>query len=543
MESEKAGSVEEQTKEIEASKNIGALGKEEQISLKEERIRKVAMFYYSRSDIRKNMLEFSKNRECVPRYFEGFGKRPDAFQYDSDISEFAKKGATSFHCSEELWADPLNISTELSSEELKKLRIGWDLLIDVDSPYFDYSKIYAEILIGVLKSHGIKNIGIKFSGGKGFHIIIPWKAFPAEVSGKKTSEMFPEWPRLICSYLGSQIHKQLAERVENIQNPNKRLEALETYCVKCGNTAVKKSIFIFKCPSCKSELKLAGEVFEKKRKISCPNCFQNIGEKKSLEKERIEKEEFYFCNTCNISSKTDRNNFREKVKSEHIDADLVLVSPRHLFRMPYSLHEKTSLASVVINSDEIKNFDIKDADSFKVKPRDFLPDSEPGEATQLLLQALDYKQPENKTQNTASQNNFGKKKFKDITITNLTSDLYPPSIKIMLKGLPGDGRKRALFILLSFFKSLKLSENEIEKIIEEWNKKNKEPLKSGYVKSQLSWYAKSTPKLPPNFDKAYYRDIGIIPTTEEIKAKNPVSYVIRKSFSRDYFKSGGKKND
>jgi hypothetical protein len=278
-------------------------------------------------------------------------------------------------------------------------------------------------------------------------------------------------------------------------------------------------------------LKLAGEVFEKKRKISCPNCFQNIGEKKSLEKERIEKENFYFCNNCNINSKTNKNNFKEKVKSEHIDADLVLVSPRHLFRMPYSLHEKTSMASIVIDTDEIKNFDIKDADPLKVKPKNFLPDSEPGEATQLLLQALDYKLPESKIQNMSSQNNFGRKKFKDITITNLTSDLYPPSIKMILKGMPGDGKKRALFILLSFFKSLKLSDSEIEKIIEEWNKKNKEPLKSGYVKSQLSWYAKSKPKLPPNFDKVYYRDIGVIPTSEEIKSKNPVSYVIRKSFS------------
>jgi hypothetical protein len=507
--------------------------KENQISIKEERIRKIALFYYSRQDIRKNILEFSKNRECVPRYFEGFGKRPDGFQYDSDIPEFAKKGATSFHCSEELWSDPLNLSTEMNQEELKNLRIGWDLLIDVDSPYFDYSKIYAEVLVDVLKSNGIRNIGIKFSGSKGFHIIIPCKAFPTEISGKKTSEMFPEWPRLICSYLTSQIHKKLRERItdETSFGSHKESEALETYCVKCGNTAVKKSVFIFKCPSCMSELKLAGEIFEKKRKISCPNCFQNIGEKKSLEKERTEKEEFYFCNGCNLNSKTNKNNFKEKVKSEHIDADLILVSPRHLFRMPYSLHEKTSMASVVINADEIKSFDIKDADPFKVIPRNFLPDSEPGEATQLLLQALDYKQPEGKTQNMVSQNNFGKKKFKDITITNLTPDLYPPSIKIILKGLPGDGRKRALFILLSFFKSLKFSDTEIEKIIGEWNKKNKEPLKSGYVKSQLSWYAKSKPKLPPNFDKVYYRDIGITPTSEEIKAKNPVSYVIRKSFS------------
>jgi DNA primase catalytic subunit len=186
---------------------------EEKKSPNEERIRKICLLYYSRPDIRKAMYDFSKNRECVPRYFEGFGKRPDSFQYDSDILELAKKGATSFHSSEELWEDPLQISTELKENEIKALRQGWDLLIDIDSKYLDYSKIYAEILIEVLKSHGIKNIGVKFSGSKGLHIIVPWKAFPKEISGKKTSDMFPEWPRLICQYLNSKIAEKLKDRI------------------------------------------------------------------------------------------------------------------------------------------------------------------------------------------------------------------------------------------------------------------------------------------------------------------------------------------
>ena len=123
----------EAKKEIEASKNLGSLGKE-------ERIRKVAPLYYLRPDIRKAMFEFSKNRECVPRYFEGFGKRPDAFQYVSDIIELMKKGATSFHCSEELWKEPLELTTNMKPEELASLRVGWDLIIDIDCPYIEYSK-------------------------------------------------------------------------------------------------------------------------------------------------------------------------------------------------------------------------------------------------------------------------------------------------------------------------------------------------------------------------------------------------------------------
>ena len=80
-------------------------------SVREERIRKITQVYYSRPEIQKAIFSFSLNREICPRYFEGFGKRPDSLQYESDIFELVKKGATSFHCSEELWSQPLSLST------------------------------------------------------------------------------------------------------------------------------------------------------------------------------------------------------------------------------------------------------------------------------------------------------------------------------------------------------------------------------------------------------------------------------------------------
>src|SRR3989344_3410359 len=112
-------------------------------SFKEQRIRKITQLYYSRKEIQKAILEFSKKREVVPRYFEGFGKRPDILQYLGDIFELTKKGATSFHCSEEIWTDPLEIQTGMAEQKLNELREGWDLLIDIDSKYVDYSKISA----------------------------------------------------------------------------------------------------------------------------------------------------------------------------------------------------------------------------------------------------------------------------------------------------------------------------------------------------------------------------------------------------------------
>jgi DNA primase catalytic subunit len=499
--------------------------KDKEIGLREQRIRKIALAYYSRPDIRKAIYEFSKDRECVPRYFEGFGKRPDNFQFESDIISLAKKGATSFHCSEELWFDALQISTSTNKEEFNKLRKGWDLIIDVDSKYLDYSKIYAEILIDVLKSNKVKNIGVKFSGNKGFHIIVPWNSFPEEISGKKTSDMFPEWPRQICAYLSSKISLKLKNRVQDISGDKKDL--LETYCIKCGSPTEKKHILNFLCSSCKSEMSLPYDVLSKKRKISCINCSRDLTSQ-IKEGSLGEKVYFDFCNKCNIDSLKNKENFQERVKSEHIDADLVLVSPRHLFRMPYSLHEKTALSSIVIDPDKIKEFDINQADPLKLKPINFLPKSEKGEASYLLREALEFKLPEIKLQPEQKQ----KTEFKPINIANISDEHFPPAIKKMLEGIKTDGRKRALFILLNFFKSLNINYSEISEKIEKWNAKNQEPLPEGYIKAQLSWHSKNPARMPPNYDKSYYKDIGIIPTAEEIASKNPVSYTLKKYYSR-----------
>ena len=107
---------------------------------------------------------------------------------------------------------------------------------------------------------------------------------------------------------------------------------------------------------------------------------------------------------------------------------------------------------------------------------------------------------------------------------------WPPCIQMGLKGM-GDGKKRFLFILLNFLKSLSWDMDSIEKIVKEWNQKNREPLKEGYIISQLNWHRQHKEKiLPPNCaNPAYYADLGI-KCPEEIcsKCKNPVNFSLRK---------------
>ena len=80
-------------------------------SFKEQRIRRITHMYYSRPEIQKVIYEFCKNREVSPRYFEGFGKRPDTLEYRGDLFQLVNKGATSFHCSEEIWEDPMKLES------------------------------------------------------------------------------------------------------------------------------------------------------------------------------------------------------------------------------------------------------------------------------------------------------------------------------------------------------------------------------------------------------------------------------------------------
>jgi len=412
-----------------------------EMSVKEERIRKLTHLYYSKPEVQKALFEFSQNREICPRYFEQFGKRPDTFQYESDVFELVKRGATSFNCSEELWENPLAISTNMDEKQLNVLRVGWDLILDIDSKYIDYSKIYAKIILDFLEFSGIRDVGIKFSGSKGFHLIIPWKAFPKEVNGIPTKNMFPEWPRILTKYIMEKTKHKLIEEITELSTPNKYIKDFQA--------------------------------------------------------------------------------------SKEVVPDLVLISPRHLFRMPYSLHEKTALASVVISKKQLPDFQLKDANPLSIQIRNFIPDCKPGEASRLLIQALDW----NKETQGASEVKKDRE-YKPIQITDKSEKNYPPCVKKILLGI-SDGKKRALFALLNFFRSIGIDKEELEKILYSWNEKNNPKLPNGYVKSQIAYSLKRKPVMPPNCME-FYQGIGICLPDELCKLiKNPVNYVVKKNFQSD----------
>ncbi|MGB9748855.1 MAG: hypothetical protein ACP5OZ_03995 [Candidatus Woesearchaeota archaeon] len=431
--------------------------------------------YYKRIDIERELIRLAKNREVAIKYGEkGFGSRPDSLKYENDVLEAARNRATSFHASEELWKNPLSLSKEMKQSELEELRIGWDLIIDIDCHFLEYSKIAADLIINYLKKFGVKSLSCKFSGNKGFHIGIPFEAFPKRIQGVETRLLFPEAPRRIAIYIKELIKEELGSRIL---------------------------------------------VYEKKD-------FNRIIS-------RVEKpaEEITYYVKDAFGTKIPKLNVEP-----FLHLDTILISPRHLFRMAYSLHEKSGLASVVIEPERVIEFNVEEAkpENVIVSKKPFLDKNsvEDEDAKILLIQALDFTKNIDfeKMEKAFVERNESEEKIEFKVDSPISQEFFPPCINKILNGLE-DGRKRAVLILLNYLSSLGWNHKSIKDLLLEWNKKNKEPLRENYIISQLNYHKKNPEKiLPPNCDNVnYYKDFGVCnPDFLCQKIKNPVNYSIIK---------------
>lgn len=411
-------------------------------------------------------MEHAHHKEIGVRYDEAFGKRPDILAYPREVLELALRNATSFHCSEELWENPTQLSSELSRKEMDALRVGWDLVLDIDCKFLEYSKICADIIVKFLRYCGVKDLSVKFSGNKGFHIGVPFEAFPKQVSGVMTKDLFPDAPKKIAFYVKENIKGELGRRILALENNN----------------------------------------------------FAAVKEKVGLAQEeiiRFERNEF-------------GDNIPQLLVDRFLEIDTVLISSRHLYRMPYSLHEKSGLVSIPLDPDKVMAFEKSSAQPEQVTALGpvFMNRNVLGEnARQLLVQALDFEvkmeeEPEKKT-----------KLYEEMAIEcPITEEFFPPCMQAMLKGMD-DGKKRAVFCLMNFLGKIGWSKPEIEIYLRKWNtEKNRVPLREVYLKGQLNHF-KAGERLPPNCDNdAYYKSMGIAcsPDGHCQRYKNPVNYTLAK---------------
>ncbi len=171
---------------------------------------------YSNRYIIDEILRIAEGKEVTGSFGgDGYSKRPDVLNAPGDILDSVSRGITSFHISEETWQNPLLIGEYAEQNALNELRSGWDLVLDIDCDDFEFSQIATNQLIQTLRTVGIKSISVKFSGNHGFHIGVPFQAFPQYVGTKKTAALFPDLPRRIASLLKELTSKNLRNELVN----------------------------------------------------------------------------------------------------------------------------------------------------------------------------------------------------------------------------------------------------------------------------------------------------------------------------------------
>ena len=433
--------------------------------------------HYTRKDIQEEILENAKDREVSVRYLDqSFGKRPDVLQYPEDIIASIqqhvekRRYGSSFHASEERWNNPLLLKPSMRKNELDSNRIGWDLVFDVDCHFLEYSKIAADLIVKFLQFSGIKNVSVKFSGRAGFHIGVPWECFPEMIAGKETKNMFPEAPKKIALYIKERIKESLSEQIMNFENSD----------------------------------------------------FSKIKEKTGMEQKDITREII-----------KDGLRIKKLDVEPFLDIDTLLISSRHLYRMPYSFNEKSGLVSIPIEHDKILGFNIKEAEPKNVVVKKHLrflnsKNAIQGEATKLLVEALDFKAKQEIK--TSEKQELEELKEVEVPEEAVPEEYFPPCIQSIFKGLK-DGRKRSLFILVNFLTSLGWSYEQIQQRLKAWNKQNHEQLREEDIVARINYHKRKKQFiLPPNCNnKTYYPDIGVC-TPDNLcqRIKNPVSYAKRK---------------
>jgi len=163
-----------------------------------------------------------------------------------------------------------------------------------------------------------------------------------------------------------------------------------------------------------------------------------------------------------------------------------------------------------------------------------------GEAKRLFVEAYDsgFETIAYDTIKSAIEKEVTYEQIKDAA----PEESFPPCVKHMLGELD-DGKKRALFALTHFLRTVGWSHEAIEAKLLEWNEKQKEPLKQTYIRGQLRYFKTQTARLPPNCNnEAYYKGIGVCTPDHLCRTlNNPVSYTKRRLFNLQNIKKEKKK--
>jgi hypothetical protein len=204
--------------------------------------------YYSHQDILDALAFQCKNREVFLKGKNYVSHRPlkagNKDELDALIRKYNFKEPFGIFSSLELYDNPLNYGK----------RIGWDFAIDLDGDNFGNVKKCTMAVAGVLETFGIKAIKIKFSGRRGYHLIIDGGAFDIFESEDEFIKAYPNLPKLICKFIEASLKPDQKRNVKfdyDLYQPRRLLRL--AYSLHEESGLVSKPLFIDEIPSFKLE--------------------------------------------------------------------------------------------------------------------------------------------------------------------------------------------------------------------------------------------------------------------------------------------------
>ena len=516
--------------------------------------------YYSRDDIAQEMVSSAQDREVGGRYRSGgFGKRPDVLMYPGDIKYLAKSGMSSFHFSVERWRNPKMLRAGMAKKELDALRIGWDLLLDLDPKDFLIGQIVGEGFIEWFKKQGFKNIDVKFSGNKGWHIAIPFESFGPDslLDDKPLKDHFPDSVKELGGYLVKRVRAEtdIVDKVKARLKPDEYNllagqliftwedvpgydnDKLLTYLTELmnirfneKNSTIEKTSdegkIIVKSGSNTIEISLTEN--NNVANIRTGRMINQVKETKKLGVHFYDGKRDIFASLKDSSKEWTRHNPPDPFNI--VEVDTLLMTNRHMIRMPYSLHEKSWLASVPLPYERgaISQFEKgKDARPDRVRVVEHFLSERPNEAEALSLfreaQKIGY---ERRIVQMEQEQKRMEKALSEMPAEAIEPVHFPPCIKRALRGMD-DGRKRMEFILEGFLRKSGWSWGQVEAQLLEWDTRNRPSLGDGYIKNHIRYgINRGRDILPLNCrNTTFYKETGLCRPDAICKnIKNPISY-------------------
>lgn len=516
--------------------------------------------YYSRDDIAQEMVSSAQDREVGGRYYSGgFGKRPDVLMYPGDIKYMAKSGMSSFHFSVERWRNPKMLRAGMAKKELDSLRIGWDLLLDLDPKDFRIGQIVGEGFIEWFKKQGFKNVDVKFSGNKGWHIAIPFESFGPDniLDDKPLKDHFPDSVKVLGEYLVKRVRAEtdIIEKVETRLKPdeynllagqlifawedvpgyddNKLLTYLsELMNVRFTekNTTIEKTSddnhIVIKSGS--KTIKISLTENDNVANIYTDRLRNQVKEILELGVHLYDGKRDIFAGLKDPSKKWMKNNPPDPFNI--VEVDTLLMTNRHMIRMPYSLHEKSWLVSVPLpyKRGAISQFEKnKDAlpDRVRVVEHFLCERTEEAEAVSLFREAQKIAQ-ERRVVEIEREHQRMEKALSEMPSEAIEPVHFPPCVKRALQGMD-DGRKRMEFILEGFLRKSGWGWGQVEAQLLEWDVRNRPSLGEGFIKNHIRYgINRGRDILPPNCrNTTFYKETGLCRPDVICKdIKNPISY-------------------